>query len=142
MLAAQGRHAPSVSESHPAATIIDVACSLPVLLLASAIAMAVALLTRSTIATVVVTGTVFYLPLTILQDAIFWATPTRWVVEWLHLDPFGEGVDYIADNSPYDHRGAPAVAAGLLILTALIVIAAVLPLLVTRAVTRPNERNA
>jgi hypothetical protein len=142
VLAAQGTHAPPASASGLNATLIDLGCSLPVLLLASAIALALALLTRSVIATIAVTATVFYLPLTLLQDAIFWATPTRWIVEWLHLDPFGEGVDYIADNSPYDHRSAPALAGGLLILTALTALVAVMPRLLSRAVTRSNERHA
>lgn len=142
VLGGKGIHAPPVAASDFQGTLIDVSSSLPVIVLAASLALTLALLTRSVIATIAITATIFWLPLGILGDAIVWATPTRWVVEWLHLDPFGEGVDYIANNSPYDQRGAPAVAAGLLILTALIALAAILPALVGRAVTRSNERNA
>lgn len=142
VLSAQGTRPPTVSRSHLDGTLIDVGAAIPLLVLAAALALALALLTRSVIATIAVTATVFYLPLTLLQDAIFWATPTRWAVEWLHLDPFGEGVDYIADNSPYDNRGTPALVAGLLIAAALAALITATPALISRAVSRPNERNA
>ncbi|MDQ1721760.1 MAG: hypothetical protein QOI26_1494, partial [Pseudonocardiales bacterium] len=122
-------------------TGIDLACSLLVIPLASMIAMVVALLTRSIIATIVVVATMFYLPLTLLQDWIFWVTPTRWVVEWLHLDPFGEGVDYIADNSPFDRRSAPALIAGLLIVGTTLALGPLSKHLLSRAVLRPTEQK-
>lgn len=142
VLAAQGTTAPAMSRSHVTDTFIDVGASLPILALAAAIALVVASLTRSVIATIVVTATVFYLPLTILQDAIVWITPTRWIVEWLHLDPFGAGVDYLANDSVYDHRGAAAAAGGALIGLALIALTIALPHLLSRAALRANERNA
>lgn len=142
LLATQGTTAPAASQSRVTDTLIDVGASLPILMLEAAIALAVASLTRSVIATIAITATVFYLPLTILQDAIVWATPTRWVVEWLHLDPYGAGVDYLANDSVYDHRGPAAVAGGTLIGVAVIGLAVAMPHLLARAAIRANERNA
>jgi hypothetical protein len=130
-----------VGRSSVASTFIDLGCSLLVLVLAAVLALVVALLTRSVFATIVLVAAIFYLPLTLLQDSIFWVTPTRWVVEWLHLDPFGEGVDYIADNSPFDQRGLPAAIAGLLIVVAIIGLTALSRPLVTRAVLRSTEHK-
>lgn len=132
---------PAVGRSNARDTGIDVACSLLVIPLASALALVVALLARSIIATVVVVAAAFYLPLSLLQARIFWATPTRWVIEWLHLDPFGEGVDYIARNSPFDRRGVPAVVAGILIVLATAGLAALSKPLLSRAVLRHTEHN-
>ena len=138
---ANGTVLPAVGRSTTRSTVIDVACSLLVVVLAAALSFAVALLTRSLLATIVIVAVSFYLPLTLLQDWIFWITPTRWVVEWLHLDPFGEGVDYIADNSPFDHRGTPAAVGGLLIALAAAGLIAVSKPLLDRAVLRPTEHK-
>jgi hypothetical protein len=142
ILSGQGNAAPVVSKSPFPATLIDVGGAFPVLVLSAALALVIALLTRSVIATVALTVTAFYLPLTILQDAVMWATPTRWIIEWLHLDPFGAGVDYLANNSVYEHRGHAAVAGGLLIASGVAALSASTPTLLSRAVTRSNERNA
>src|SRR5579875_1204194 len=141
VLAAQGVTAPPMSRSSLSDMAIDVGCSLPVLALAATTSAAIALATRSILATIVLTITVFYLPLTVLQDEIFWATPTRWIVEWLHLDPFGEGVDYLADNSPYDHRGVPAFVGGCLIVMLVVVLAGAMPAIISRSVQRANQRH-
>ncbi|MFL6162714.1 MAG: hypothetical protein ACJ74U_10850 [Jatrophihabitantaceae bacterium] len=138
---ANGTFLSPVGRSTARSTVIDVACSLLVVVLAAALSFVVALLTRSILATIVVVAVIFYLPLTLLQDSIFWVTPTRWVVEWLHLDPFGEGVDYIADNSPFDHRGMPSAVGGLLIALALIGLLAWSKPLLGRVVLRPTEHK-
>lgn len=112
---ATGRGAPIASRSSVHAALVDGAAALPVLLLIAAGSVLVALALRSPVATVVVVVAIFVLPLQVLDLQILWATPTRWIVEWLHLDPFGQGVDYIGDNSPYDQRGWPAAIGGLCI---------------------------
>lgn len=137
----QGTTPPVISRSRLTDTLIDIGASLPVFILVAAISLAVALLTRSVIATIAITATVFFLPLTILQDAVTWATPTRWIVEWLHLDPFGAGVDYLANDSVYDRRGSAAFAGGLLIDIALVTLAVATPTMLSHAVAQPNERN-
>jgi hypothetical protein len=101
-----------LSRSSLTSTVVDVAASLPVMIFIASVGVTVALLTRSQVVTIVLTPALFALPLPILGDRILWAWPTRWIVEWLHLDPFGNGVDYLADISPYDHRGLAAVFGG------------------------------
>ena len=142
VLLGRGDTAPTVSRSALAPTLIDIGAALPVLVLGAVLALAIALLSGSVIATIALTVTVFYLPLTILQDGIVWAAPTRWIIEWLHLDPFGAGVDYLANNSVYDHRGPAAIAGALLIVTGIAALVASTPRLVSRAASRANERNA
>jgi hypothetical protein len=138
---ANGTVLPSNGRSTVGGTVIDVACSLLVVALAAVLSFVVALATRSVLATIVVVAALFYLPLTLLQDQIFWITPTRWVVEWLHLDPFGQGVDYIADNSPFDHRGMPALIGGLLIVLAIAGLTAWSKPLMGHVVLRPTEHK-
>jgi hypothetical protein len=137
---AQGVRFAKVAGSTWTAALTDVSASLLVIPLASAVAVVLALVTRSTIATVITTGAVFALPLAILQDAFVWLTPTRWIVEWLHLDPLGQGVDYLANNSAYDHRAGPAFISGALIVLSTVALLAFGGSLLWRATTVPAER--
>ena len=116
-------------------------CSLLVIAFAAAVSLPIALVARSIIATVALVAASFYLPLTILQERLLWATPTRWITEWLHLDPFGQGADYVGDNSPYDHRGVPAVISGLLLLAATVALLAISCPLLSRTLLRRTEQQ-
>jgi len=122
-------------------TVLDVACAAPAIILAAVLGLTFALLTRSALATIVLTTALFVLPLTILQDSVLWLSPTRWIVEWLHLDPFGQGVDYLADNSPFDHRGLAALVSGLLIAATIAILSAMAGPLLSWAIVRPTEHD-
>lgn len=97
--------------------LVDLARSVPVVCLIAVIVVGLALLLRSVIATLAASVALFVLPLTVLELPVMWLTPSRWIVEWLHLEPFGEGVDYLAVNSPFDRWGRPALASGAAIVT-------------------------
>ena len=136
-----GTHISPRGNSPVGDTLIDVSCSLLVIAFAAAVSLPIALVARSIIATVALVAASFYLPLTILQERLLWATPTRWITEWLHLDPFGQGADYVGDNSPYDHRGVPAVISGLLLLAATVALLAISCPLLSRTLLRRTEQQ-
>ncbi len=129
-----------ITSSEQPAAATDAGCSLLVILFIALLSVTLGLLTRSAIATIVLSIAIYFLPLTILDSSILWVTPTRWVVEWLQLDPFGEGVDYLGDNSAYDYRGAPAAAGGLLLLAACVVLCWFSARLMNRAAGRPPNQ--
>jgi hypothetical protein len=140
LLRAHGTDFARISRSSVAAMCIDASASLLAMAFAAVLGVTVAMLTRSQVVSIILTPALFAIPLTILSDRIFWAWPTRWIVEWLHLDPFGNGVDYLADISPYDYRGTPAVAGGLALAFSALVLIAFSGRLLDRASLLTGER--
>jgi hypothetical protein len=90
---------------------LDVLSSFAVIAWTSLIASLLAVVLRSTIGTLLALTGGFFLPLSWISAPVAWATPTRWIVEVLRLDPHSEGVGYIAATSGYDARGGVWVLA-------------------------------
>lgn len=139
-LASQGTRPPTHSHSSVGAFLTDAGAALPVLVLMSLIALVIALASGSLLGTIALTTALFVMPLSVLQEPLLWATPTRWIVEWMHLDPFGQGVDYLADNSPHDSRGAAAWTAGVLIVALSGCLIGLFVRLIGARAVRPTER--
>lgn len=105
------------------AVLGDGASALLSIVFAAALATALGLMIKSTLLTVASTITIFLVPTAFLGQPHSWGTPTKWITELLHLDPFGLGVDYIGGQAAADQRSAAAVTGALLLAASIVCLA-------------------
>lgn len=75
----------------------------------AALATLVAVATRSPLATVATTTAAFAIPLLLLSaETLRVFFPSWWIINWMHFDPFGFYVDYLASMSKLDDPSMPA----------------------------------
>lgn len=96
----------------------DAGSGVVIVLFAAVLATVFALVTRSTVITVLATVAVLVLPTAIHSETLTWLFPTKWIVDAAHLtDHGGGGIDYtLSYQSGYNQRGLHSVVAIVLLL--------------------------
>lgn len=98
----------------------DAGTGILIVAFAAVLATVLALATRSTVVTVLVTVAVLVLPTAIHSATVAWLFPTQWIVDAAHLtDHGGGGIDYtLSYQSGYNQRGLHSAISIALLLAA------------------------
>lgn len=95
--------------------LADVASALLVLVFASCISIAIALYVRSPVITVPTMVALYLVPSPFMGQPFAWLTPTKWIVEFMNLDPRASGHYYLGSHAGDASAGAAAVAGAILL---------------------------